>query len=151
MTHEQDYQAGILAERSRQAFQSWLESPKKWGSWDSFATITFMRKERYPEHAIQKSMAHLVSFFPYGFIGAEEHYLGGWHCHALLSTGITQKGHYATPEAHIEAIDNLCYLDLNQVGKFRRVAPISNLGGVTGYITKYITKELAGWNIWGWI
>lgn len=132
-----DYFAGVLAEQAR---QSWIDLLGK-AAPDSFFTVTFARKQRFPRQALEKILPLLPEYFTLAFLGAEEHFLGGWHLHGLGKVYWFDKAPDITRSA--------LYSTLGQFGKFRRVEPIHHTGGVQAYVSKYLTKELADYDFVG--
>jgi hypothetical protein len=82
------------------------------------------------------------------FIGAERHYLGGWHAHGLVKyyeERVTLKGGANSTLSSARLLE----IRLSRRG-FSRVEPIRDRESVAGYVAKYITKHLdADWDIYG--
>lgn len=120
--------------RARSAMANWLQLQH----WDSFFTVTFKHPQRFPFTAISKTASEFRSdlglYTPRLFIAAEPHESGMWHTHGLVygewfQDTETKKLILATQKAN-----------LNRLG-WSRIEPIKSVGGATGYVSKYLTKE----------
>lgn len=134
-----------LSLRAQTALGDFLASQQ----WDCWLTATSAKRLRYPRQAIglvSDSISGLASRY---FIGAERHYLGGWHAHGLVKfyqEAVTLEGG-ANPTL---SSARLLEIRLSRRG-FNRVEPARNQEAVATYIAKYITKDLdADWDLFGY-
>lgn len=134
-----------LSIRARESLSTFLASQQ----WDCWLTATSAKKLRYPRQAIglvSDSISGLASRY---FIGAERHYLGGWHAHGLIkfySESVSLKGG-SNPTL---STSRLLEIRLSRRG-FNRVEPARNSEAVATYVAKYITKDLdADWDLFGY-
>lgn len=113
-------------------------------NWDAFFTATFKQHQRYSATAIDR----VVNCLSYPrlrptkmFIAAEQHMLGGWHCHGLLE--FPQSKH---PEELIKFQRN----NLSDLG-FNKANIVNNVNACSVYLSKYLTKsEFTGdWRMTG--
>ena len=114
--------------------------------WDSFYTVTFKSNQRFPFTAISKVSKVLRTYGHVGraFIAAEQHMLGGYHCHGLVAWRPLFDGSptdYALQMAVTKShFDRLGWSNM-QVPR--------DIGGVTGYCAKYLTKNTVEWDFLG--
>ena len=104
--------------------------------WDTFGTYTFRYTCRAwsAQKAFERFMAKTQPGVPVFY--AIEHnpsHNEGTHVHALLATsgGLWRRGMWEKW--------------MKQYG-YARIEPVGNIGGVTGYCSKYCTKGAAWWN-----
>lgn len=112
--------------------------------WDSFFTATFKRPIKHPGTAIVKTAAALSpdeANLARAFIAAEQHQSGAWHTHGL----VCWKGDDPL-RWNLEAA--IAKYRLDKLGWSTLGSPRS-VGGVTGYCSKYITKKVSEWMIYG--
>lgn len=140
-----------LSIRARDALSEFLASQE----WDCWLTATSAKKLRYPRQAIQlvsDSISGLASRY---FVGAECHYLGGWHSHGLVkfreeSIQIIRPHVYTSATSETIGSQRLLEIRLSRRG-FNRVEPCRNQASVANYVSKYITKDLnADWELFGY-
>jgi len=77
------------------------------------------------------------------FIVAEQHRLGSYHAHAILAS--------ESPGCSLlELPDSLRFLWLEGSERFGicRAVSIERIGGVVGYVSKYITKRVAEYDFY---
>jgi len=134
-----------LSGQARQALSDYLSRQ----SWSYWFTATSAKKLRYPRQAIGLVLDS-ISGSDKGFVGAERHYLGGWHAHGLLEYPRNDISIHHSPETS-EIISAKRYLEIQLSRRgFCRVESIKNPEAVATYISKYITKDLnSDWEIWG--
>jgi len=112
--------------------------------WDAMFTATFKQNQRYSATAIDRVFWVLLEprLRPTKmFVAAEQHMLGGWHCHGLLEF----------PETKHEASMVMFHKNtLSQLG-FNAVSSVGNLGACSVYLSKYLLKdEFHGdWRMYG--
>ncbi|MBA7716784.1 hypothetical protein ES703_125861 [subsurface metagenome] len=115
---------------TRDALAEYLQSQH----WDAFFTSTFAQHQRSSAGAIDKVVSRLSKprLRPTKmFIAAEQHMLGGWHCHGLLEFPDTK---------HAESMVGFQRNNLKALG-FNVVAPVGNLDACTVYLSKYLVKD----------
>lgn len=134
-----------LSVRARDALSTFLASQE----WDCWLTATSAKKFRYPRQAIglvSESISGLASRY---FIGAERHYLGGWHSHGLVKfyeETVNLKGGSNPTLSSARLLE----IRLSRRG-FARVESCRDQTSVCGYVAKYITKDLdSDWDIYGY-
>lgn len=102
--------------------------------WDAFFTSTFKQHQRYSATAIDRVVNTLREprLRPTKmFIAAEQHMLGGWHCHGLLEF----------PESrHSSEIVSLNRLSLSGLG-YNMISNVGNLDACSAYLSKYLVKD----------
>lgn len=136
---EASFYAGVQAARSRDAWVQFLSQYPM----DGFITVTFARQARYPLYALETVRKALVGNCQSAYLGAEPHYLGGWHVHGVVATGMS-----ASTDLRDAALRNL-YRRFGKIGSQRSVQHIENVGNVVGYVTKYITKSTGEYLLFG--
>lgn len=102
--------------------------------WDAFFTATFAKHQRYSATAIDMVQRNLMlpRLRPVkAFIAAEQHMLGGWHCHGLLEFPETK---------HHDAMVGFQRNNLKPLG-FNKVDVVSDVGAASMYLSKYLTKD----------
>ena len=125
-----------LAYSAREALGEYLAS-YPWSFWFS---ATGSNKYRYPGQALRVAR-NAVLGVDRGFIGAERHYLGGWHTHGIFFTSVDLGAK--------ESIRRLVDSDLSKSG-FCRVESARSSEAVCSYISKYVAKGEDGeWMIFG--
>lgn len=128
---------------------AWVEFLGRY-AWRVYFTQTFAEPATYAHVAIKRTLSVLQQFAReyrlssaewWAFIAAEQHRSGVYHAHGLLGAVVD--------------IWDLPYSlrRLWQIGKHRfglcRYELIDELGGVVGYVSKYITKDLVDWSFVG--
>lgn len=131
--------------RSQQALSEYLSKQ----SWSYWFTATSAKKLRYPRQAIGMVLDSIHGSIK-GFVGAERHYLGGWHAHGLLEYPRNEISiHHSSETSEIIITQRYLEIQLSRRG-FCRVEQAKNVQAVSMYISKYITKDLdSDWEIWG--
>ncbi len=127
-----------LLDASQKALAKWLASY----TWDYWFTATSKDKDscKYPTVALGRASQALRGVAR-GFVGAETHYLGGWHTHGIFALAC-DPGEKAGVKCYIER-------DLSRYG-INRIEQARSLDSVTTYLSKYITKEACGeWQLIG--
>ena len=103
--------------------------------WDAFFTATFKQHQRYSATALAKVKNSLLTprLRPVKtFVAAEQHKLGGWHCHGLIEFPRSQHlSEYGICVPHAQ---------LSELG-FNQVSIVSNANACSIYLSKYITKD----------
>jgi hypothetical protein len=127
----------------RDAWAEWLQS----FGWQAFYTQTFSDPIRHPRLAMDRawkvvrSLAGRYGVGVRAFLVAEEHKLGTYHAHGLVMT---------FPVPVLELPGSLVFVW--QVGIERygicRFEDIKQIGGVSGYVAKYITKRVADYDFY---
>jgi len=126
----------------RRAWQDWLSS----FHFQAFYTQTFSEPVTHPRLALDRSwrvLRTLTSRYGVGvraFIAAEEHALGTYHAHALVLT---------FPTSVLRLRDSLRWVWLvgSEYG-LCRFESISRIGGVSGYVSKYLTKRVCDYDFY---
>ncbi|MCS7352438.1 MAG: hypothetical protein RMM10_13215, partial [Anaerolineae bacterium] len=134
---------GIMDELMR----AWAEFLVRF-NWEIFYTQTFQDPVGYPRLAMERLVGVVRSFcLRYGvgvlvFVVAEEHKLGSYHAHAILSS--------LSPRSLLSLKDSLRFIWLLGTERYgiARAESIDSIGGVTGYITKYMTKRMADYDFY---
>lgn len=134
-----------LSERARQGLSEYLSGQ----DWDCWFTATSSKKLSYPRQAIGMVLESVHSTAK-GFVGAERHYLGGWHAHGLIKfNSDTTSIHHSMEQSEVISSSRLLEIQLSRRG-YNRVESIRNPESVANYVSKYITKNLdSDWEIWG--
>jgi hypothetical protein len=103
-----------------------------------FDTITFAQAASSGQLALDRSVRVLRKFGFRGFCCAEPHKLGGYHTHSLLAVppGL------ATPALCTQ----LYKVVFKQYGRCR-FELMRDVGGVHGYVSKYVVKNCGDWCI----
>lgn len=118
---------------------AWVELLSR-RKWDAFLTITF-RTPRHPWHAISTLNGIQKSLEKFGcragFLGTEQHVSRLLHVHGVVGQYINNS------KAHTLMFHML----KNKYGR-SKVSPMTEVGGVLGYVTKYCTKGLTEYTIW---
>lgn len=102
--------------------------------WDAFFTATFAKHQRYSATAInivERTLNDRRLRPVKMFIAAEQHLLGGWHCHGLLQYPDTKWR---------EKLPGWDSLALNKVG-FNRVSMVADTEACSAYLSKYLVKN----------
>lgn len=177
MATRNDYEKEAIVRADKLKSQEALAEYLQGYAWDAFVTATFKRPIRRAKTAfrgepgIEQKIMHPrqamtwvydrlklvpVTFasayekpLPYVpvtwvrrcFLAAEPHYLGGWHCHGLIEFFHREPGD--TEALILQARGQLASLGWNRVEAMR------NIGGVAGYCSKYLTKELGDYDFYG--
>ncbi len=123
-----------------QAYSDWLDKIP----WDFWCTLTF-RYDPTPRAALRAFHTWLdqSEFWYrsdyYGFVVTEDGRLNGrTHLHALMGT-----------LGHLEAYRKELWREWHQRFGRARLEPYDKGKGASGYIAKYITKELGEWEVIG--
>ncbi len=136
-----------LAREAREALSSFIASQE----WDCWLTATSSKKLRYPRQAIGLVSDAISGLASRAFVGAERHYLGGWHSHGIVKffeaeTILT----YSPTFSKTIGSQGLLEIRLSRRG-FCRVEPCRNTASVASYLAKYITKDLdSDWELYGY-
>jgi len=128
-------------EALRQAWQDWLAG----FGFQAFYTQTFSEPVTYPRLAMNRAwkvLRTLTSRYGVGvraFVVAEEHLLGTYHAHALVLT---------FPKHVLRLKDSLKWIWMvgSEYG-LCRFESINKIGGVSGYVSKYLTKRVCDYDI----
>ncbi len=124
----------------QEALADWIQTDPRFTTSPAFLTVTFARplNPKYPESALRpvaqflrKHLAH-----PTGFLGAETVHGGHLHVHGLISNGVLPALHRRT----LSAMLNLRF------GLSKVEAP-RGIDSVARYVAKYVTKDLAAWEV----
>ena len=102
--------------------------------WDAFFTSTFAQHQRYSATAIDRVISTLSEprLKPTKmFVAAEQHRLGGWHCHGLLEFPETK---------HKADMVGFQRNNLRELG-FNCVSSVGNLDACSVYLSKYLIKD----------
>lgn len=119
-----------MVEAEKSALAGYLERQH----WDAFFTATFARHQTHSATAIQSVIRelHAPRLRPTKtFVAAEQHRLGGWHCHGLLE--FPQSKHFGSEIGFAKTT-------LGKLG-FNVVNSVSNLDACSAYLSKYLTKD----------
>ncbi len=120
------------------AYAEYLQSQR----WDAVVTVTFKNHQRYARKALELSVREIRPFNKL-FLAAEEHLLGGYHCHGLIEWNDRDTalfdGKFVRTSKH---------LDLNRLG-FNRVDHIRNAKAVSAYCTKHVVKSMTDYEFFG--
>jgi hypothetical protein len=123
--------ANLEANATKAALAEYLQNQH----WDSFFTATFKTKQRYSATAIDRVTRAFTAeplFRPTKmFIAAEQHMLGGWHCHGLLE--------YA-PGTNPRALNDLHEPALRSLG-FNKINQVGHVNAASIYLSKYLVKS----------
>lgn len=114
----------------RGALAEYLESMH----WDAFFTSTFAQHQRYSATAIDKVVSRLSAprLRPTKmFVAAEQHMLGGWHCHGLLEFPDTK---------YADSMVGFQNNNLKPLG-WEKVSLVSSLDACSVYLSKYLVKD----------
>jgi len=130
---------------SQELRQAWIDWLSQFG-FQAFYTQTFAEPIKHHRLAMYRSWRVLRTLAPrYGvgvkaFIVAEEHALGTYHAHALVST---------FPTHVLKLRDSLKWVWLvgSEYG-LCRFESISRIGGVSGYVSKYLTKRVCDYDFY---
>lgn len=137
-----------MDEQARTALVTWLCGPQF--DWHYFftATFSFPRNPHWAESSVEQARALLQQHHPgHMFIGVEFHTLGTLHLHGLLEKpALTYVGPIAYDRS--EGVRQQTWRHL-----FRRfgradVQYVRKLRSTANYCAKYVTKEMAYYNIW---
>jgi len=128
-------------EELRQAWQNWLSQ----FGFQAFYTQTFAEPVNCPRLAMIRAwrvLRTLSSRYEVGvraFVVAEEHVLGTYHAHALVLT-------FPTPVLRLRDSLRWVWLVGSEYG-LCRFKSIDAIGGVAGYVSKYLTKRPCDYDI----
>jgi hypothetical protein len=117
-------------------------------TWDCWFTATSAKRLYYPNQAIDM-VTRCLPVSLRSFIGAERHYLGGWHAHGLVK--FYEDEAYAFSPRFGEKIppESVFEGSLGRRG-YCRVEACNSTAAVAAYVAKYITKDLdSEWQILG--
>ncbi|MCX7950172.1 MAG: hypothetical protein N2509_08685 [Treponemataceae bacterium] len=127
---------------------AWVSFLSRFG-WEIFYTQTFVDPVRYPRLAMDR-LAGVVRGFSIryevpvlAFVVAEEHKAGSYHAHSILSP--------ISPLTSLLALrDSLRFLYLLGSERYGicRAVSIQRIGGVVGYVAKYLTKRPADYDFY---
>lgn len=115
---------------TREALATFLSTQK----WDAFFTATFAKHQRYSATAIDRVVKTLSEprLRPVKmFVAAEQHLLGGWHCHGLLEFPKTK---------HDAELVGWQRNNLAPLG-FNKVSVVNDVNACSVYLSKYLTKD----------
>jgi hypothetical protein len=127
----------------REAWADWLRN----FDWQAFYTQTFSDPVRYPRLAMDRawrvvrSLAGRYGVGVRAFLVAEEHKLGTYHAHGLVMT---------FPVPLLQLPGSLIFvwqLGIERYG-ICRFEDVRGIGGVAGYVAKYITKRVADYDFY---
>jgi len=102
--------------------------------WDAFFTATFARHQKYSHTAmdIVERTLRAPRLRPVKmFIAAEQHRLGGWHCHGLIQYPDT-KWKTSLPSFEQNALSAIGY---------NRVSVVHDKAAASMYLSKYLIKD----------
>ena len=128
-------------EQLRGAWAAWLTERDK--PWDAFITVTF-RKPREARHAIstlngiKRTLDGAVETSA-GFLGTEPHMSQAIHVHGLVS--------WNEPAA-LSIIRTITWRRLFKAYGRSQVVEPKSIGGVAGYVAKYVLKSLGEYVVW---
>ena len=125
---------------------AWAEFLGQW-EWQIFATQTYAEPVGYPRLAMDRLARVLrAAAIRYGlplfaFIAAEEHKQGGYHAHGLvLARGADLR--------RIRGSLRFLWLLGFEMYGLCRFEDVKRVGGVSGYVSKYITKGPADYDFY---
>lgn len=130
------YWQGVAAADTRDSWTSFLLSAAP----DTFFTVTFRSKLYHPRAAMDKVIPALRENFSLAFLGAEQFYLGGYHLHGVA------KAKWIDTDP---AVARASFAHRAKTWGLYRVEPIIRHNQVSAYVTKYITKSLADYELVG--
>lgn len=111
--------------------------------WDFWFTVTAPGKFKYPAMAVSVGLSAISPYAQRAFVGAERHYLGGWHAHGIVFGGQDAGRKDGVVVAVADA------LRARSRG-YCKVERTNNNEAVCAYLSKYITKDLdAEWQLTG--
>ena len=125
---------------------AWVEFLSKFG-FQGFYTQTFADPIRFPRLAMDRGWKVLRSLAGrYGvgvraFLVAEEHKLGTYHTHGLVMT-------YPVPLLELPGSLKFTWSFGFERYGLCRIEDIKSVGGVCGYVSKYITKRVADYDVY---
>ena len=129
----------IASQEVRAALAEWLPSLLDGPGDPWFLTVTFRRppNPKYPESTLHSVARHIreITVRSTGFLGCERHLSGDLHVHGLIQSG------------EAGARRSLAWASLYRRFGISRVEPPKGLDKVAWYCAKYVTKDLAGWEI----
>ena len=116
---------------------------------DSFLTVTF-REPRQHYQSIQvlasvKAVAERAVTVRHGFLGIEEHRSQYTHLHGLLLHGAPAPGQMGRSLRSRQT--DIWERMFHGFGRSQVVSP-ETIGGVVGYVSKYVMKGLADYDFW---
>jgi len=125
----------------REAWSSWLAGL----GFQAFYTQTYADPCHYPRLAIERgwrvirTLAVRYEVDVFAFLVAEEHRNGTYHCHGLVRT---------SPVGVLALKDSLRWIWLlGSEWGLCRFESIARVGGVTGYVAKYLTKRICDYDL----
>lgn len=136
---EEDHLGAQLAE-------AWIDWLSRFG-FQGFYTQTFKDPVRFPRLAMDrgwKILRALVGRYGVGvraFLVAEEHRLGTYHTHGLVMT-------YPVSLLQLPGSLRFVWLLGFETYGLCRMEDIRSVGGVAGYVAKYITKRVSDYDIY---
>ncbi len=136
-----------MSEARSEIRSAWVEFLGRF-SWEIFYTQTYMTPVKYPRLAMDRLSRVLRSFcIRYdvslvAFVVAEEHKLGSYHAHSILAA-------LSSPSL-LSLRNSLKFLYLLGSERFGmcRAVSIQSIGGVVGYVAKYLTKFPADYDFY---
>lgn len=131
-----------LGSRAREELQGFLQQYP----WDAFITATFARPANYPRLAIDRVGRALDNSLR-AFVAAEPHRLGNWHAHGLVKFTSPR----FTSNVQVSTIDYQMARAQARLARcgWSRVQPVREIGGVSGYLSKYVNKRSGDWELLG--
>ncbi len=132
------YDTGSSSSIVRDAWNKYLTSLH----WDIMFTATFKSYYRGAARGPQTAISMVQHKLPHAaksIVFAESHRLGGLHCHGLVDAG---------RDYDIESVQGYTQRSLQALG-YCRVERINNVGAVSTYCVKYLTKACADYDLQG--
>jgi hypothetical protein len=126
--------------------EAWVKFLSGFG-FQGFYTQTFAEPIRFPRLAMDRGwriLRALAGRYGVGvraFLVAEQHVLGTYHTHGLVMT-------FPVPLLHLPgSLRFVWMLGFERYG-LCRLEDIRSVGGVCGYVAKYITKRIADYDVY---
>ena len=125
---------------------AWVEFLGRFG-WQIFATQTYADPVRHPRLAMDRlsrvlraaAIRYRLPLF--AFLAAEEHKHGGYHAHGLvLARGADLR--------RVRGLLRFLWLLGFEMWGLCRYEDVKRIGGVSGYVSKYITKGPADYDFY---
>lgn len=142
-----DYEAEKAIVEQRGLARDALAGMLKEYVWDSFFTSTFAHRVAHPRQAmalVSRALGiSLDSPCHRAFLAAEPHRFGGYHVH-----GLAMWEDYLLPDGSLSHRIDYAKANLGRLG-WSRCQAIRDIGGTSGYCSKYLTKELSDWDLYG--